>query len=377
MHFTIPRDALTDALKRTLRAINARAQLPVMQHFLMEATAGCLRVTASDAITTITASVQAEISREGKITLPAKKLAQIADALTGDGPVSFQASAENIMAIACHKAQYKLRGMDAEMYPPLTGTEELATAHSLTIPRGALMRNISKVAYARTTDENRKQLNGVLLSVRGETLTLAATDGRRLAMAETVMPPSNLSDFDVILPEKIALELPRCFPDFGDVKLTIGANLVQFAFLPNPAVSTDKVLACVTSRLIEGSYPNFRSIIPKDSPNSVTIPRAALADALHRVAMINADSGQSISLGLSDGEVVLSASSADLGEARESVDLEYDGPAMDIAFNPQFLLEPLKTLDAETMTLRFKDSFNPVTLSDTEGFLYVLMPMRS
>lgn len=363
MKFSITKEHLNTALKRAMCAISPRVTFPVLNNFLLEARDDRLIVTASDLEISIRTSVPALVEEEGSTTLPAKKLAQIAGAFPA-GDVYFIADENQIVSLSCQKSQYKLRGLDADQYPPLGDFQE---AWSFTLPTRDLVRNIVKVSYARSTDENRKQLNGVLFSIRNAVLTVAATDGRRLALVDKALADVSVPDGDAILPNKVSVELARCFDDQDEVIVRLNEAAVIF----------ETADTAVMSKLVEGSYPNFRQVIPDQANRSVaTIPRTAFAEVLNRVAMVVSDSGAAVCLQLSEGQLLVSASSADVGDASEPLEVSYEGESVNISFNPLFFHEPLKYLECDQMIMQFKDDFSPVVISGDAGFLYVLMPMR-
>lgn len=362
MKFSVTKEHLNTVLKRAMCAISPRVTFPVLNNFLLEASGDRLIVTASDLEISVRTSVPALVEEEGKTTLPAKKLSQIAAAFPA-GDVYFVCDEDEISSLSCQKSHYKLRGLDASQFPPLGDFEEV---WSFTLPTHELVRNIAKVSYARSSDETRKQLNGVLFSVRNAVLTIAATDGRRLALVEKPLPDPTATDGDVILPNKASAELARGLDGDGDVKVRLNQACVVF----------ETIDTVIMTKLVEGTYPNFRQVIPDNFNRSVAIPRAIFAEALNRVSMVVSDNSASVRLQLNEGQLVVSASSADVGEASEPVDVSYEGDSVTISFNPLFFNEPLKYLDCDQLIMQFKDDYSPVVISGDEGFLYVLMPMR-
>jgi len=207
-----------------------------------------------------------------------------------------------------------------------------------------------------------------MLAIHEGNFTAVATDGRRLALVEKIMDGIDESlKRKVILPLKVVNELQKLLDEEGTVELRLSESRASFSI-------RDTVL---TTKLVEGEYPNYRQVIPSSFKNSVVLPREAFAEVLNRVAVVVTDSGASVRFKLTENALELSASSSDLGDATEPMNVAYDGEPVTIAFNPGFLRDPLRTLDADDMTIRFNDEFKPVAILGDEGFLYVIMPMRN
>jgi DNA polymerase-3 subunit beta len=255
-------------------------------------------------------------------------------------------------------------GLDPKGFPKDTGfTEEW----SLSLPGTDLRKALAKVAYATSEDETRHVLNGILLSVREGTLTVVATDGRRLALVERHLSGAGVPDGDVILPAKLVAELQHVLEGEGDVTVRLSASRAAFEFGQTLLVS----------KLVEGTYPNYRQVVPSNFAQSVAIPRPAFADALNRVAMGVSETSAAVKVHLKPAEMVISAVSAEVGEATEPVEVSYEGTPLAMAVNPLFMTEPLKHLECDQLILQFNDEYSPVAISGDEGFLYVVMPMRA
>jgi DNA polymerase-3 subunit beta len=197
-------------------------------------------------------------------------------------------------------------------------------------------------------------------------LTAVATDGRRLALVERPLADDEVPEGDAILPGKVVSELEKLVPDDGAITIQLTDARASFRF-------GDTVL---TSKLVDGNYPNYRQVIPTVFSNAATIPRATFAEVLNRVSMVLSDTSSSLTLKLAEATATVCAVSSDVGEASEPFEVSYDGEPVEISFNPQFLMEPLRFLESDQVTLHFNDRFSPMTLSADEGFVYVIMPMR-
>ncbi|MFA4944305.1 MAG: DNA polymerase III subunit beta [Lentisphaeria bacterium] len=362
MQLVIPQDKLSQALKKVLNAISSRTTLPILNNVLLEAAEGKLTITGTDLELSIRTEAPALVGESGTTTVQAKKFAQIVAALPA-GEVTLVSDANNQLTISCKKAKFKLVGKDDAEFPRETPPEN---SWSFVTTCGELRKVVEKVAYAATPDENRRVLNGILLSLRGGQQTLAATDGRRLAMVERPLPEGVEGEGDVILPPKAVSEIGKLGAD--DAKLTVQLSDRRVAF-----VTADTI---VTSKLVEGTYPNYRQAIPVSFSQNLTIPREEFLDILGRVSMVLSETSSSVKLKLEKALMNVSASSSEIGESDEPLEVSYEGKPVIVAFNPQFLIEPLKHLESEHVTIDFNDEFSPVRISGDEGFLCVIMPMR-
>ncbi len=367
MKLTITTENLLFALRRVMSVIGNNAANPIMNNFLLETSDNKLLVTGVDNEIRTTTEVGALVFTPGKITLPGKKFYQIVAALpSGDVSLETTEEDEEVVAFSCQKASYKIRGLDASGYPEL---DNFVEEWSFTMPAKELVSSLAKVFYARSDDESRKVLHGVLLSVRAGMLTVAATDGRRLALVEKFIngQESEMRDSDIILPYKTVSELIKSLDTSKDVKISLSASVAVF--------QTQSTM--ITSKLAEGTYPNYRSVIPDNFTRKVAMSRVAFADVLNRIALVVSESSGSINLDLSTAQIKVWGRSVEYGEASEPVEVSYDGEPMNIAFNPEFFIEPLKYLECDQMVMKFNDNVSPVAICGDEGFLYILMPMRN
>jgi DNA polymerase III subunit beta len=239
------------------------------------------------------------------------------------------------------------------------------------VPRSSRSRKVTlrdglkKTSYAISTDETRYVLNGIFTSFRDGKMTLVATDGRRLAMVDADLEFPASHETDVIIPTKAVQELQRCS---ASPAMSSSNSDSQISFTIGDS------LLC--SKLIEGNYPNYRQVIPGDSNERVVISREALLETVRRVSLLASDKSNSVKLVFSENRIEVTANSPDVGEAQESMDVIYQGPPMQIAFNPEFLQAPLRALDSDDVYLDLIDEMSPGVLRIEGTFLYVLMPMR-
>ena len=270
---------------------------------------------------------------------------------------------KNLASIRSGPSYFKILGLPEEEFPPLPRFDD---AKIFTIAQKDLKDGLKKTSYAISTDETRYVLNGTLFSFKDNKLTLVATDGRRLALVDLELEFPRSQEIDVIVPTKAVTELQRLVKDEGDVKVSIGEN--QIAFEINQTL--------LVSKLIEGNYPNYRQVIPSEAKERVTLERETLLNAVRRVALLASEKSNSVKLSFSKGNIDIVATTPEVGEARESLAVMYKGREFSIAFNPEFLMAPLRNLSTDEVYLDLIDEMSPGVIKIAGPFLYVLMPMR-
>jgi DNA polymerase-3 subunit beta len=366
MKLVVTSENLVAAIRRVIPAINSKPTNPIMANLLFVADGEKLTVTAADFDVRISTCIPALVTDPGKITLPAKKIQQIAGALpSGDVELSQDEDNSPEVSLTCRKSYYKVRGLDAEDFP---ADDDIVYDWGFNMPVKELFSAFSKVIYARAEDESRKELNGLLLSIRGGMLTIAATDGRRLAMVEKPFQEEMQEEHegDVILAYKSVMELMKSLDPADQVKISLNQSAASFE-TPTTTINT---------KLREGRYPNFRSVIPPSFAQTVAISRLSFIDVLTRVSMVASDANPQMCFEFFNNEVVISARSNEYGESHESLEVSMDGNPITVCFNPNYLTEPLKYLDCDQLFIKFNDVLNPVSLEGDEGFIYILMPMK-
>ncbi|MBN2451449.1 MAG: DNA polymerase III subunit beta [Lentisphaeria bacterium] len=362
MKITLSRDLLLNGLRLTGNVVSSRTPMPVLLNVLFEAEKDSLCLSATDLEVAIRTSMPAFVQEPGRTTLPSRKITQIVGALAA-GDVALETDEQEATSVSCGPSFFKLSGLSAAEFPSDTGFEE---DWSFPVPGVELRKMLAKVSYATSEDETRHVLNGVLLSIREGMLTVAATDGRRLAMVERPLEGEQVTEGDVILPAKVVSELGRMLEGLGDVKVRLSASKAEFSFGGT----------ILTTRLVEGTYPNYRQVVPSGFAQSVAIPRVAFADALNRVSMVVTETSSAVKVTLKPAQMVVSAISHEVGEAKEPLEVSYEGEPLEIAFNPLFFVDPLRHLECDQLIMQFNDEYSPVAISGDEGFLYVVMPMR-
>lgn len=362
MKFKITKEKFIEGLRQVQHVVSTRTTLPILSNVLIEARDGELRMTTTDLDVGVRGSVTAEISEEGATTLPARKLASIVGELP-TSEINVSVDKNNVASITAGPSFFKILGLGEDEFPPLP---DLDAAKEFKVDQKLLKDSLKKTSYAICTDETRYVLNGIHCSFKDAKLTLVATDGRRLAMVDHELEFPESQETTAIIPTKAVNELQRLLTDTGEVRIFFSESQVAF-----------ELNGCLlTSKLIEGNYPNFRQVIPNETKERVTLDRETLLETVHRVSLLTSDKSSSIKLVFSEDNIEVTANSPDVGEAHESLPVQYKGETMSIAFNPDFLMAPLRNLDSDEIHIDLIDEMSPGVLRINEPFLYVLMPMR-
>ena len=362
MKFSVSKEKLLEGLQTVQNVVSTRTTLPILSNVLLQAADGQLRFTTSDLDVGIRASVEVSVEKPGATTLPARRLLSIVRELP-TSEITVEVDSKNVASIRSGPSFFKILGLPEEEFPPLAKFEN---AKTFTLRQKDLRDALKKTAYAISTDETRYVLNGILFSFRENKLTLVATDGRRLALVDIELEFPRSHEGDVIIPSKTVNEIARLLTDDGEIKISIGEN--QAAFEVNGTL--------LVSKLIEGNYPNYRQVIPAETKERVTLERVLFHDAVHRVSLLASEKSNSVKLVFTKNNLEIAANTPDVGEARESLAIAYKGRDMAIAFNPEFLMAPLKNLSVDEVFLDLIDEMSPGVVKIQGPFLYVIMPMR-
>jgi DNA polymerase-3 subunit beta len=364
MKVSVKREQLMQAVQKVINIIGNRSTLPVLANILLEAQNNTLTLTSTDLEIRITNSIEAVIEREGKTTIPAKKLAALVSRFLGDD-VTLDCNENHHTQITCGTSEFKLLGLSDEDFPPPT---DFPSTTQIKFKEIDFKKMLDKISYAVSLDDTRKVLHGILCSVKENTVTAVATDGKRLALVEKVPEEFSGEEGDTIVPLKAANEVKRILDNKdGIVHLEFGEKQACFR--------TDKV--CLTTKLIEGNYPNYRQVIPVSFNKTMDIPAPTLLAKLELVSLALSDDSSYVILTFENGKLQLQASSTNVGEGSDYLDVDFNESRIDISFNPTFLADPLKHCDADKIKVKLNDGYSPVALEADDGFLYVIMPMRN
>lgn len=362
MKFTISKQSFIDALSQVQHVVTNRTTLPILSNVLIEASGGQLKLTTTDLDVGVVGTVEADISKEGTTTLPVKRLSSIVRELPAE-LVEVSVDTKNHASIKCGPSFFKIIGLGEDEFPPLPTFDD---AKEFKISQEVLLDALKKTSYAISTDETRYVLNGIYASFKEGKMSLVATDGRRLAMVENDLEFPASNECDVIIPAKAVSELQRLLKPEGDVLMRLNDSQVSFEINGSLLVS----------KLIEGNYPNYRQVIPSNTTERVEVGREAFLDTVRRVSILATDKSNSVKLAFGADTVDVMANTQDVGEATEQIDVKYSGKEFAIAFNPEFLMAPLKNLSTENVYIDMIDEMSPGVVRIDGSFLYVIMPMR-
>ena len=362
MKFSISKEAFLSALQQVQHVVSTRTTLPILSNVLLKADKEGLHLTTTDLDVGVSGTAVAEVEVAGSTTLPARRLATIIRELPAS-EINVMVDEKNVAHIKSGPSYFKVMGLAADEFPALP---TFSDAKEFKIEQAVLKECLKKTSYSISTDETRYVLNGILCSFKDNNLTMVATDGRRLAMVEQELEFPQSHEVEIIIPTKAVNEIQRLLGDAGEVTLKVVAGQIGF--------DLGNYFLC--SKLIEGNYPNYRQVIPGEAKERIALEREPLLSTIARVSLLLSDKSNSIKLHFSKDNLEVLASSADVGEARESQAITYKGPEMTIAFNPEFLMAPLRNIASDEVQLHLIDEISPGVLRSGANFLYVLMPMR-
>lgn len=362
MKIVIGKDAVMSGLQLVHGVVNVRPTLPVLSNVLLQAQDEKLWLTTTDLEVTMRCAVEAKVNESGATTLPARRLLSIIRELPADN-IEVEIDDKHSASITCGAAFFKILGLPEDEFPAVPKYDG---GNTFTVDQRVLKEMLQKTFYAASNDETRFILNGTFMSFKNSKLTLVATDGRRLALAEHELEFPKELESEAIVPTKAVNELLRVLKDEGTVKIHMTKNQAGF--------EVNDVL--LITKLIEGTYPNFRQVIPGQCEHRIPIEREVLLTALKRVALLTSDKASSIKLTFGKNKLKISAQSPDIGEAHETVAIKYTGKEMVVAFNPDYIMEPLRNLVTDEIFVELTDELSPGVIKCDVPFIYVLMPMR-
>ena len=372
MKFKINRDHFANGLAQVLNVVGSKATMPILSNVLIEAEKDHISLTTTNLDLGIRCRIKAEIKDPGSVTLPVKRLAGIVRELP-NLDVTVDGSPNHQVKLTSGGSTFKIMGIGKEEFPPLPEFGE-EKAHSLAQSELATM--LRSVSYAQSNDESRYILNGVYFNFRDGRLFLVATDGRRLALVSKEMEVPADAAGAIILPAKTVGELTRLL-DKGE-KVQISFNDRRAAF----QIATDKDASGLVdniylySKVVEGNYPNYQQVIPKETHQRIKLERELVLQCVHRAALVCSEKANSVKIRLTTNLLEITAQSPDFGEAHESMAISYSGPDLQVAFNPAFVMDPLKALSKDEVFFEVKDEVSPGVFKTLDNFVCVIMPVR-
>jgi len=367
MKFTITREQFQEGLQAVAGSVPTKTTLPVLSNILVEAIHDGVRLSGTDLDIAVSTIVPASVDQEGSITVPARKLAEIVRELP-NASIRITASGEQRVTIECGRSKFRLLGLPKDEFPAFPAVKFdggwKATA-------GNLQKLITHVAFAASTEESRPILNGVLWELRPDRMRMVATNGHRQARMDVPTATTGGAQADLIVPPKALEQIRKLFSAEDEIEVARSENHLGFR---SPTTQ-------VFTRLIEGPYPNYEQVIPRENDKVMTADKGAITSALRRMSIVASDQTHRIRMAFANGSCKLSVQTPDLGEAQEEVTVTYEGDTLEIGFNAAYMLEVLKYIPTDEVRMTFKAperaaTCEPVGWDDPASFLALVMPLR-
>ena len=367
MNLTITKDQIIAGLQAVQNVVSTRTTLPILSNVLLRAEGNSVEFTATDLDVTVACKVEAKVAKPGATTVPVKKLFGIVRELHA-GEIEIETDDKNLTSIRSGGSFFKINGLGADEFPPLPKFKD---DKKVSLTQETVKAMLKKTSFAVSTDESRYVLNGIFISLKDHKMTLVATDGRRLALVDEEVDISEKSSGEFIVPAKAVNELNRLLLEKGNVELKFGENQASFLLTDDKGFSI-----LLVTKLIEGNYPNYRQVIPGEAKERIGIGREELVQALRRAEIMTSEKANSVKLTFGKNVLTITANSPEVGEARETLAINYKGKELSIAFNPRYLIDPLNALAEDEVFIELIDELSPGVVKINGPFLYVVMPMR-
>jgi DNA polymerase III subunit beta len=372
MKFKINRDHFANGLAQVLNVVGSKATMPILSNVLIEAEKDQISLTTTNLDLGIRCKIKAEVKETGAVTLPVKRLAGIVRELPNID-VTLDATPAHQVKLTSGGSTFRIMGIGKEEFPPLP---EFGEEKAYSLEQAELVTMLKSVAYAQSTDETRYILNGVYFNFKDGKLTLVATDGRRLALIAKEMDVPDVTSGAIILPAKTVGELTRLLDKGEKVKINFNERRAAFQIATDKDTSGLIDHVYLYSKVVEGNYPNYHQVIPKETHQRIKLERELFLQCVHRAALVCSEKANSVKIKLSSNLLELTAQSPDFGEAHESMAIGYSGPDLQVAFNPVFLMDPLRALAKDEVFFEVKDEVSPGVFKTLESFVCVIMPVR-
>lgn len=370
MKFKAAQNVLMSAIQTVEGAVATKTTLPILSNILLEAHKGKLIFSSTDLDIGIIYHADAEVTEDGTITIPAKRFSDIVKELP-EGEIIVTVRKNFNMIIECGSCSFRLIGLPKEEFPAIP---KFSNKEYVVLEQQLLKKMLKKVSFAMSRDETRYVLNGTLFYLKNKILRLVATDGRRLALTE-IKIPLNVDKQEAIIPIKTINELNKILKDEGEVKIYFSENQVAFE-LNNTTI---------ISRLIEGEFPNYEQVIPKEKNKEdgekITIEKNKLFAAIKRASLFTSPDSQSIKLDVFKSKLVISKTTPDIGEVKDEISMDYKGSELTVGFNPYYILDVLKNLQEESINFELSNAERPGVFRenfDNENgiYVYIVLPMQ-
>jgi len=366
MEIIVRRNDFVKELQLVQGIVERKNSIPILSNVLVEARGGEVRISATDLDVSLRCGCAAQVKKEGSITLGAKKLYEIVRSLP-ESDVHLTVLPDSWATVECERVVFKMAGLPREDFPSLP---EGKSTKGIEIPADALRALISRTAFAITAEDARYYLSGALLLLERESASMVATDGHRLAFAQRKVALKVTEPMRVLVPRKAISEIARLLET--EESLTLQPVESHLVFTVGGRT--------LTSKVVDAQFPAFEKVIAAAGDKTVNLGRDPLLSAIRRVSLLSSERSRAVKLSLGPGKLELTASSPDLGEARESLSVDYGGEAVEIGFNAQYLVEFLGVAGGDQVALSLKDAetqglLRPIGQDETD-YRYIVMPMR-
>jgi DNA polymerase III subunit beta len=364
MKFIIDRMQLVNIIAKLQSTVPSKALIPILSNILIEATEDEVCISATDLTVSMRASTSAKVMQEGSITLPARRFFQLVRSLTVP-ELCIETDEDGVSHITNGSSKFKIHGISRQDYPPFP---ELSHATSITMEGKTLKKMLVSTSFTVARDDSRQALNGILLQTNQETMLAVGTDGKRLAKITTSINTDLEADLTCIVPLKAVEEMMKLLEDDQKVTLT----------LMQDKICLEAQDVTLISKLLTGQYPDVERVIPNhEEMHSIMIHKLELMSLLRQVSLFTSETNHSVKLTFKQSELHLQAMSAEIGEGKVFMPIDYSGQEIEIAFNPHYLIDILRHCSDETIDFAIQDSFNPGSIKDSESHAhFVIMPMR-
>ena len=371
MKVTVEQSALLKSLAHVHRVVERRNTIPILSNVLLRATGGSLQLKATDLDIEVVETLTAESTLDGAITVPAHTLYDIVRKLSDGAQVSLETGLDSSqLIIKSGRSRFTLQALSEQDFPDMAAGE---MTHRFMVPSKDVQRLIEKTQFAISTEETRYYLNGIYMHTvdtdAGMMLRAVATDGHRLARSELSAPAGATGMPGVIVPRKTVAEALKLVAEH-DSEISVELSTAKIRFVIGNVV--------LTSKLIDGTFPDYTRVIPVGNDKRLVVERADFTRSVDRVSTISSERGRAVKLSLTDGKLTLSVNNPDAGNAVEEIEVDYDAGNIDIGFNARYLLDIANQLEGDTTLIKLADASSPTLILEREGSstLYVLMPMR-
>jgi DNA polymerase-3 subunit beta len=362
LNLTCPRDELAQRLAIVGRAVSTRGAVQILSGILLRAEAGELHLAATDMELSLRSSLPAEVEGEGAVVVPGRLLLELSRLLPDSEVQIEHRSEEGMVQLTCGSATYRLHTYSAEDFPRLP---DIGTVDAFTVDRETLLETVGRVSRSASRDESRPVLTGILVRFEAGKIVMAATDSYRLSVKETPIS-GTVPELEAIIPARALSELGRIAQGGAEIELAVHENQVLFG--------ADGVW--LTTRRIDGQFPNYRQLLPESFEHELTLPRAELLDVVRRTAVM-AQRNSPLRLRFAEGELTVSAQTQEVGEASESLPVAYTGEPLEIGFNAEFLRDGVESVTADELQLKLISPLRPGLIqAEGDEFWYLIMPIR-